>query len=290
MLAGVLVAGMVAASLLVPWWLAERHRAPAPSSAGAPAPAHPAFEDFAHAPPGPPAPPPAPPAPPAARRGLVLVMDDVGYGRRAVERLFALPGPIAVAVLPGAPFARLAAARAHARGWPVLLHLPMEPRTPRYRARMDDHFLRLGMDAARIRATIAADLAWAPGAIGANNHMGSAFTEDAAGMSVVLETLAARGLFFLDSLTTPRSTAARLGRALGVPVLVRDLFLDHDPTPAGLARAWRRALSCARRRACIVIAHPHPQTIAFLHAHLTQASPNLLALDRLAADRRTRGG
>ncbi len=217
-------------------------------------------------------------------------MDDVGYGRKALNEIFALPGPIAIAVLPGAPYALEAAKRAHARGWPLLLHLPMEPRVARYRARMDAHFLRLDMNAEEIRAVIAADLSWAPGAVGVNNHMGSAFTEDGARMRVVLEALAARGLFFLDSLTTPNSVAARLGRALGVHVLVRDLFLDHDPTPEGLARAWRHALACARRRACIVIAHPHERTLAFLRAHLPAISSRLLALDMVAARQWAKGG
>ena len=208
-------------------------------------------------------------------------MDDVGYGLAATKAVLALPGPIAIAVLPGAPHARLAARRAHAKGWPVLLHLPMEPRTPRYRARMDEHFLRLDMDEPELGDTLALDLAWVPEAIGANNHMGSAFTEDEAGMRVVLAALKRRGLFFLDSLTTPRSVAARVGAEIGETVLVRDLFLDHDPHPEALARAWRQALACAAQHPCIVIAHPHPETLRFLRAHLPTVRSRLVALDRL---------
>ena len=65
-------------------------------------------------------------AAPAALAGeLALVVDDLGYDRAAGLRAVALPGPIACAVLPHAPYSRLLAEAARARGKEVLLHLPM---------------------------------------------------------------------------------------------------------------------------------------------------------------------
>ncbi|RME84860.1 MAG: divergent polysaccharide deacetylase family protein, partial [Zetaproteobacteria bacterium] len=100
---------------------------------------------------------------------------------------------------------------------------------------------------------------------------GSALTERWAPMRALMRGIAGRRLFFVDSLTSPRSVAADAAAEAGVPWAQRTLFLDHDPRPAAIKRQWAEALRCAEKALCVVIAHPHPETLAFLRRTLAEA-------------------
>jgi len=49
------------------------------------------------------------------------------------------------------------------------------------------------------------------------------------------------------------------------------VFLDDEPTPAGVAREFRRLLGLARRNgSALAIGHPHPATLDLLERELPQ--------------------
>ena len=103
-----------------------------------------------------------------------------------------IEAPIAFAILPYTPHAREAARLLHAAGKEILLHLPMEPRS--YPAENPGAgALFVDMDEGEIRRQIEADLAAVPYVSGVNNHMGSRFMEDEAGLAVVMEELRKKG-------------------------------------------------------------------------------------------------
>jgi len=98
-----------------------------------------------------------------------------------------------------------------------------------------------------------------------NNHMGSRFTEDEAGLAALMDGLKARGLFWLDSRTTAATRGAEAARAAGVPAIERDVFLDAEPGTEFARRQVRRLIALARKRdGAVGIGHPHPETIAAL--------------------------
>jgi len=202
-------------------------------------------------------------AAPAGLAGeLALVVDDLGYDRAAGLRAVALPGPVACAVLPHAPYSRLLAEAARARGKEVLLHLPMAAvggRDPGPGA------IGLHMTRAELERALAGALASVPGAAGVNNHMGSLITRHPGHMAWLMEALRRRGLYFLDSRTTAATVAERLAAEEGVAHLRRDVFLDAEPGPeglrAGLARLRRRL---ARQGHAVAIFHPSPAALAFV--------------------------
>src|SRR6266404_4705057 len=106
-----------------------------------------------------------------------------------------------------------------------------------------------------------------------NGHMGSRFTQDPVAMERLLGALHARGLFYLDSFTTPASVASVTAARLGVPFAQRALFLDHDPRPGAVARALAELDALVRaRRSVIAIGHPHPTTLAALAPWLAHAA------------------
>ena len=111
-------------------------------------------------------------------------------------------------------------------------------------------------------------------------------------MHTVLEVLADRSLFFLDSRTSADSVGYRAALALGVPAAERQVFLDSDltgghpgavPPPARLARM---------RGAAIAIGHPHPVTIDMLAAEVPRPeAPGVpLRAGELSAGPRQRAG
>jgi hypothetical protein len=168
-----------------------------------------------------------PAAPTAGQQGrpIAVIIDDIGFDLRIVEELAGIPAPIAFAVLPHSPHAAEAARFLHAAGKEILLHLPMEPRSypeesPGAGALMVD------MDEKQIRRQLQENLAAVPYVSGVNNHMGSRFMEDEARLTMVMDELKKRGLYFVDS----RTSADSRGReADGRPVRRKGPL--HRPCP-----------------------------------------------------------
>ncbi|MFH1033729.1 MAG: divergent polysaccharide deacetylase family protein [Pseudomonadota bacterium] len=215
--------------------------------------------------------PPPPALPPGARPRVALVIDDMGYQVEAARRLMALDLRLTLSILPLAPHAREIAEMARRQGVPVMAHLPMEPRT--YPAlNPGPGALLTSMDPETLARQTRQNLEHLPGAVGANNHMGSRFSEDPAALRPVLEVLRQQGLFFLDSVTSPRSQARDLARRMGLVNGQRDVFLDHDPTTGAITQQVLRLIRLAKTQGqAIAIGHPHATTIAVL----TSMAPRL---------------
>jgi uncharacterized protein len=196
---------------------------------------------------------------------IAIVIDDIGFDLRLVEELARIRAPIAFAVLPHTPHAAEAAELLHAAGKEILLHLPMEPLS--YPAENPgEGALLVDMDDGRIRRLIEADLDEVPYVSGVNNHMGSRFMEDDAKLSVVMEELSKRGLFFVDSRTSADSRGREAAAAAGVRFGTRTLFIDHAP---GYAAALSNLVHSPRQKRegqepLLMIGHPHPDTIRAL--------------------------
>jgi len=216
----------------------------------------------------------------AAAANLAIVVDDLGYSVRQSERVMALPGPVTLAILPFAPKATEVAQRAHAAGTDVILHQPMEAQT----AKHTHGTLTLTMTPGRFLELFANALQRVPNAIGVNNHTGSLLTQHAEPMHRLMAQISARGLFFLDSRTTHKTVAMDIAQQWQVPALKRDVFLDHEPSPAAVSREYQRALRIARKQGhAVLIAHPYEVSLSFLQSALQQlpADVRLVAVSDL---------
>jgi hypothetical protein len=190
---------------------------------------------------------------------LAVVVDDLGRDPVALRELLRLDADLTFSVLPHAAHTALSVAAIRARGRELLLHLPLQPLD---RSKITDERLVLGPETDLVAAT-AECLARVPGAVGINNHLGSAVSAARAPVEQILKVVGQRRLFFLDSRTGERSVICSAARAARVPCLERDVFLD-DP-PDTIASRWAEAVGRARARGrAIVIAHPHPATIRAL--------------------------
>jgi hypothetical protein len=202
-----------------------------------------------------------------------ILIDDLGQDLEAARRFLALELPLGFSVLPFLPHSKEVAREAAARGREVILHLPLEPWDGEHKkAGPGALFLVQGESEWRRRFREALDAV--PGSVGVSSHMGSRFTEREDAMEVVLRELRGRGLFFVDSLTSPRSVGHRAARRLGVRSARRTVFLDHERREEAVAVQIERLIEGARRWGRAVgIGHPRPET---LHA-LRRAIPRLRA-------------
>jgi len=199
---------------------------------------------------------------------LSIIIDDIGQSRVAGERVIALPGRVALAIMPFTPNAQLLARLAAEAGNPVMLHLPMESMAS---LSMGEGGLDTQMGRSVFDARLQASLnAFSP-IQGVNNHMGSKLTADRERMDWLMAQLAARQLFFVDSRTTKDTQAAFAAQALNVDSVSRAVFLDNERSTAGLEQEFKRALALARKQgSAVLIGHPYPESLSFLERRLPE--------------------
>jgi polysaccharide deacetylase 2 family uncharacterized protein YibQ len=214
-----------------------------------------------------------PEAPQEIAAVVAIVIDDLGQDLKPAKELLALPDRVTLAVLPGLPHSKEIAQLAHKQGREVLVHLPMEAKVPTER-RPSPGMLRSDMTPMEFLAAVNDDLDSVPGAAGVNNHEGSALTENREAMTFLMSELKTRGLFFLDSLTTPKSTAYAVAKEFGLQAARRDVFLDNDSDkPSSIRQQFAELARIARERGrAIGIGHPHPSTLAELEHWLPLAA------------------
>lgn len=220
---------------------------------------------------------------------ISIIIDDVGYDHPLGLKAAELPGSVTLAFLPNTPFAVPLARLAYRNGKQIMLHLPMQSLEPHP---LGPGGLTLDMTRDEIRRTLLADLASLPHVAGINNHMGSLLTQNAGDMAWLMHDIGRiGGLFFVDSLTTPRSAALEEARRAGIPSAARDIFLDdvHDD-PAYVDRQLDKALAIARvRGSAIVIGHPYATTLAVLRRRIPQLAAEgvkLVTVSALIHDRK----
>jgi polysaccharide deacetylase 2 family uncharacterized protein YibQ len=132
--------------------------------------------------------------------------------------------------------------------------------------------LRSDMTPLEFLNTVSEDVESVPGALGINNHEGSALTENKEAMKFLMAELKARNLMFLDSLTSAKSVAYTTAKEFGLKAAKRDVFLDNESDNAAYIRKQLEELTDIARKhgRAIGIGHPHPATISELRKWLAE--------------------
>ncbi len=134
-----------------------------------------------------------------------------------------------------------------------------------------------------IAATLRSDLETVPGAVGVNNHMGSAATADLRVMRAVAGVLAARGLFFVDSRTTGATVALEAAREARVPSASRRVFLDDVQKESAIEDSLSQLIAHAKKEgSAIAIGHPYVTTLAVLDRELPGLSARGVRLVKIS--------
>jgi polysaccharide deacetylase 2 family uncharacterized protein YibQ len=205
---------------------------------------------------------------------IAIVIDDFGNNEsETVMGFLDLGFPITVSVLPNCPHTAGIAQAAHRAGKEVIAHIPMQPRgypevNPGEGALLNDQTRE------QLLERIDAALDDVPHAVGANNHMGSAFTAQHIPMRVLMGRLKSRGLYFLDSMTTPESVGMSEAARAGVPTTRNRMFIDSPVDESGrmdvesqLAELKKIAM---KRGEAVGLGHPHPETLRVLRKVLPE--------------------
>ena len=205
---------------------------------------------------------------------IAIIIDDIGYSKTLAQAALDLPGQVTYALIPHTPVAEWFANQAHARNREIMLHAPM---SHIHEDTLHASLLNNGLSESEFIVRLTDALDSLPHIRGLNNHMGSQLTQESEPMGWLMRVLNQRGLFFIDSRTTPKSIAWETAQQYQVPTLQRDIFLDHERDPEFIAAQFHRLLKRAKQKEyAIAIAHPYPETLHFLqHALPKLAEQNI---------------
>jgi polysaccharide deacetylase 2 family uncharacterized protein YibQ len=202
---------------------------------------------------------------PALAADIALIIDDIGNKRQDAQA-FELPSEVTFSILPHKPLSQLYSLRAEQQQREVMLHIPMESLNGN---RLGPGGITSDMRPSLITQLLSEALLTVPNAVGVNNHMGSKLTQLTLPMSVTMEFLYKRGLYFVDSRTTRFSKAESIAKQKGVLSTKRNVFLDHVADYEHIDAQFKRLIRLAKKHGqALGIGHPYPQSMQYLKAHL----------------------
>lgn len=193
----------------------------------------------------------------AAAPRLAVVIDDFGltYPKNVPdEKWMALDFPLTYAVMPESPRTARSASETLAAGKELIIHFPLDP------------FLSLELapgrvspeDLRKVLELFDKSLKQIPGAKGVNNHRSYRATRHRAMMDAFMGLLKPKGLYFLDSVVSPKSVAYAAAKEAKIPAAANSIFLDeakvHDK-PFCLKNLRRAAATARKRGEAVAIGH-----------------------------------
>ena len=195
---------------------------------------------------------------------LAIIIDDIGEDLIQTKEFLDLGIPLTLSILPDQSHSKGSEELAHARGYEVMLHLPMEPKNcPQHNPGAGAIYTN--MDESKIAAVIKSHIKKFAYIKGVNNHMGSRATEDEKTMRAVLKALKPTGLYFVDSQTSSQSIAYRAAREMGVSSGENLIFIDNEPEVNYSKNFIDKAISLVKKRGQgIIIGHPRETTLEAL--------------------------
>jgi polysaccharide deacetylase 2 family uncharacterized protein YibQ len=214
---------------------------------------------------------------------IAIVIDDLGVENKLSQELLRWDLPITFSILPFTPFSKTLAREAHRKGREVILHLPMEPHGyPQVRP--GEGVLLEEMDEASFLHQLSKDIEAVPYIKGVSNHMGSRLMEDPEKMRIIFSELKRRGLFFLDSRTTPQTIGFQVAQSMGLKALERSVFIDNSSTEEDIKRQLEQLIQISLSKGkAIGIGHPHPSTLKFLKEMIPKMKEKGIELVPLSA-------
>jgi polysaccharide deacetylase 2 family uncharacterized protein YibQ len=215
------------------------------------------------------------PKPVKYKAKLAVVIDDCGYNVSLAKRLGQVKYPVTFAVLPYTPYGRETAKIARQYNKTLFIHFPMQPKSyPKFDPGKGALFLN--MPESLIASVTKANFEYFGMKLdGANNHTGSAFTENRTKMNQALKYIGRYTNRFLDSHTSGSSQAYEVCQKKGMLCAENNIFLDNEEpglittddkqnhVHGQLMKAARKAL---RNGEAIAIGHLRENTVSVLNS------------------------
>ena len=189
---------------------------------------------------------------------IAIVIDDMGVSRKRTADIASLKYPLTSSFLTYVSDLDAQVASARKSGHEIMAHLPMQPQVSQ---NVSPDVLTVKMSKNQVSAGLKKMLAKFRNIKGVNNHMGSKFTEDEERMNVVMQELAKKNLFFLDSKTTAKSVGEKTADKNKVKYISRNVFLDNKDKFDYIMRQLHQVEKIARQNGyAVAIGHPKAQT------------------------------
>ncbi|MEK7812570.1 MAG: divergent polysaccharide deacetylase family protein [Candidatus Desantisbacteria bacterium] len=192
---------------------------------------------------------------------IAIILDDAGYATGGfVSKLWKIKEPLTISIIPGIICSKESAEMSHRCGFEVMLHMPME-----YcgNSKMTDEdvlcladrknnspykwALLSGMSEKEVQRQLEGAIKDIPYLKGINNHMGSRATADSRLMSLCMDKLKGKGLYFVDSVTTPKTVAYKLAKGCAINAARRDVFLDNMDNITHVKQQMHSLIAAAKK-------------------------------------------
>ena len=190
---------------------------------------------------------------------IAIIIDDFGNNGKGTSAMMNLDIPITAAIMPFLDSSIKDAEAAKEKGLEIILHMPMEPISGKP-SWLGPGAIKCAMTDQEIQLNISDALDQLKWAVGMNNHMGSKVCQDRESMETILLTAKGKGIYYVDSKTVENSIVSEAAEDLGIPYLVRDVFLDSTKKQGDIeAQLMRLANIALKRGYAIGIGHVGPE-------------------------------
>lgn len=185
---------------------------------------------------------------------LIFVFDDAGHSLEQLEYFLRLPFPCTIAVLPRLRYSAESARRIREAGKEVILHQPMQAINPHIDP--GPGAIQPQHSSTEIKEIVRKNLTELWPVAGMNNHEGSLITADPVAVSAVLDIVAEKNIFFLDSRTTAKTVVPQAAKERNMLVWERAVFIDNEKNKKAMEEQIRKGLRIAQEKGyAIMIGH-----------------------------------
>lgn len=157
---------------------------------------------------------------------LAIIIDDFGLDRNGIEEMMTMNRHLTFAIMPFLKYSKQDAIAAHAKGYEVIVHLPMQSEKIDIPEWLGPKPIKVNLSDSEIEKIVADSLNSIPYTAGLNIHMGALASENKRVVSDVMKVVKRKGLYFVDSVTSPRTVCRSVAQTIGVRFIERNVFLE----------------------------------------------------------------
>lgn len=157
---------------------------------------------------------------------LAIIIDDFGQNRDGVKEMMSIKRHLTFAIMPFLQFSNKDAADAHAKGYEVIIHLPMECYNGR-NSWVGPRSIKTSLNCEEIKSLVLDAFVSVPFASGANVHMGDKASGDERVMTCVMNIIKERKLYFVDSRSCRHPIGKQVAEKVGIKFTEKNIFLEH---------------------------------------------------------------
>lgn len=143
---------------------------------------------------------------------VALIFNNLGDSLQDFYQIYELKIPVTLSVIPGLRFSKNIAHVGTRAGFPILIHLPLEPKEKHSYQEKKYDFISNRLAPNQINRLLNNYLNSIRIAIGVSTHLGQKATQDPELMRYLLTRIKQRNLIFIDSRTTPKSVAYQIAK------------------------------------------------------------------------------